>query len=245
MPSYSLALPGLSDCPRLHRIRRVGAQRVDLRGSDIAIWEGLDDHANKVLSSRLYTALHGFADAAPRWSVMRATCGSFAAHRGEMLCLDLRASQPRVVDTVRWYVPVVESRLTSDWSDLLAAVERAERAVEARSWLAEWKSAGGERAIELRLVDAHALYEHDPAMFVQPASELAGFEGEPEFEFLLRREGLWTATVFLAGHDARGLIVAANPRAGPHWLDELDVHFHPQKRELIYVDASGAHHVVR
>ncbi len=212
---------------------------------DISIWAGLDDHAEAVLSSRLYTAMRGFAAAAPEWNVKDATCGLFALRSGETLFLDLRASRARTVDAVRWYVPIVEKQLASDWIDLLATVERAERAVEARTWLAEWKSAGGERSIELQLNGATPIDESDPATFVQPAWELAGFEGEPEFELLLRREGQWAATVFLAGRDARGLITAANPQAGPHWLDTLDVHFHPTKRELVFVDSNGAHHLVR
>lgn len=213
--------------------------------SDISIWGGLNAHAETVLSSRLYTAMPGFAEAAPQWRVERASCGSFAPHAGEMLSLDLRASRARNVDAVRWYVPIVEKQLANDWRDLLKAVERAERAVEARTWLAEWKSADGERSIELQVTGATPINESNPVTFVQPAWELAGFEGEPEFELLLRRREHWAATVFLAGRDARGLITSARPHTGAHWLDALDVHFHPNKRELVFVDAAGAHHLVR
>lgn len=82
-------------------------------------------------------------------------------------------------------------------------------------------------------------------MFVPQAWDLAGFEARPEFQVLLRREGKWAATMFLAGLNPRGLITAANPLAGPHWLDALDLHFHPTTPELAYVDAAGEPHVVR
>ena len=78
-------------------------------------------------------------------------------------------------------------------------------------------------------------------MLVLPAWHDAGFEGEPDFELILRREGNACATVFLARARAGALITFAQPGEGDHALDRLQVSFHPRAKPPTYVlvDTAG------
>jgi hypothetical protein len=209
---------------------------------DISIWGGLTDHAEVVLPSQLYTAMRGFAAAAPAWHVTNATCGLFALRSSEMLFLDLRASRTRSFDAIRWYVPIVENGLANDWTDLLKLAEAAERAVDARPWLVTWKSASSLRSLELQAVGARP---HDPQSMderVLRAWREAELLGSPEFEFLLRLRGEAHATVYLSGDDASGLVLATGPQpAAGRVVFELS----SVQGERSYFDADGKAHAFR
>jgi hypothetical protein len=201
--------------------------------ADASIWRGLEDHAESVLDRRIYSAMHGFAQADVEWEVADSTYGVLAGWEGQTLSLDLRARRARSVSAIRWYVPIVDNGPANDWNDLLKVADDAERAATARPWLARQKSP----SLELQAVGARPHVPHHIDASVSHVWRKAGFLGSPEFEFLLRNNGAAQATVYLSGTDRSGLVIAWGPG---HGLSSPSTH-----GEQFYFDADGKAHTLR
>ncbi|MBL8804375.1 MAG: hypothetical protein JNN27_20430 [Planctomycetes bacterium] len=213
--------------------------------SDVSTWRGLDEHADSVLSRRLYAALGGFAQAAVEWRAEDATCSFFAGLDGETLFLDLRAQRARSVDAIRWYVPIVRNRPANDWNELLKLAEAAERAVAARPWLVKWKSATRDRSIELQAVGASPYDPHRVDEHVLQAWRKAALAGSPEFEFLLRNGREAHATIYLSGADRSGLVFESSLyRASGDSMLAASI-IRTATDETSYFDADGKAHTLR
>lgn len=213
--------------------------------ADASLWSGLEAHAESVLNRRLYEAMRGFAEAASAWRVEQSTCAQFAGFDGEALFLDLRALRPRHVDAVRWFVPLVDGRPANDWNEGSKLAEAAERTVEARPWLVNWKSTRRNHSVELQAVGANPRDAQHVDERVLRAWREAGLSGSPEFEFLLRNGGEPQALVFLAGDDRSGLVFEANSYRVPgEWVVER-CDSDPANRQTSYFDANGKGHALR
>jgi len=210
--------------------------------SDVSIWRGLDDHAESVLSRRLYSAMRGFAEAAVEWRVENVTCGFLAGFDGETLFLDLRAQRARSVDAVRWYVPLVDNRPANDWNELLKLADEAERAAAARPWLVKWKEAASVHSLELQAIGMRPNALTDLDEFVLRPWRQAGLPGSPEFELLLRTDRQAQATVYLAGNNRSGLVLESSLYGEQ---GELVIEHSFLQRETSYFDADGKAHALR
>jgi len=155
---------------------------------------------------------------------------------------ELSARRPSAIDELRWFNPIVDGVTTHSWHDLLLTWRDAMRAVEREAWIGAWRRAGPERTVGLEVVGARGVSQTRPEQLVLPAWRDAGFTAEPDFELLFRRGRKWCATVYLARDQPGALIDTAKPEVGgAHWLDVLDVSFHPRGKPPTYgrVDAVG------
>jgi hypothetical protein len=80
---------------------------------------------------------------------------------------------------------------------------------------------------------------HDRNQSIVLAWRNAGFDCEPTVEITLQRGEQPAAVVFLSRLGPGALIVSAIPGTGDHWLDRMDVSFHPRTPTYVRVDPSG------
>ena len=191
-------------------------------------------------SNQAYAALEGWEPASALLRVDKVMTGNVNM-QPESMFFELSSRYPATIDALRWWNPLDEGVCTRTWHDVLGAWRDGTLAVERESWLGEWKRAGPARGIGLDVVGRTAISAILLEKLVLPAWHHAGFTGQPDFELLLRREGRWTATVFLARGQAGGLITTAHRGEGQHWLDAQEFSFHPRSDPPTYgrVDAAG------
>jgi len=149
----------------------------------------------------------------------------------ESLFVELKAKASVVVDSVRWWNPLVGKKPSFTWTDFLSAHQRAEQAVGNYPWLAEWKMLPGKRSLELQLLGtAVGKDKEELKTYFMPVWRHAAMKGKPTVN-LLARFGFhsWFDVVF-SNSESRALIASTSstndePRCE---LERLKVHWHPR-----------------
>ncbi len=149
----------------------------------------------------------------------------------ESLLVIVRTNQVKLLDSAWWFDPICFFRPRYDWYDFIDLFHHVDGLLTRHAWLAEWKSAGRGRVVEL-----HA-FGRGPASAdlggeVLPIWHEAGFRGRPRYEVLARRGNQSWVRMYFNDDDPKLLISYSMDRpANPvHWLDALDVAFHPRCR---------------
>ena len=105
-------------------------------------------------------------------------------------------------------------------------------------------SAGHSRTAEAHIFGVTPTEEKDLSTSVLPAWKHAGLKGAPRYQLLLRREVNPWAELYFGKDDPRALIVMAKPPhtsdlpSSRHWLDGLELLYHPTEDVPDYVVVS-------
>lgn len=197
---------------------------------------------DEALSGEEYARLPGYVQASQHFVVEDVMTGNVNMQPLSMF-LEIRSRYPDLIGEVRWYNHLRDGAPTATWLHFLSTYAEALAAARKQPWLLDWKIAGPDRTIGLEIAGMQAISETDPELYIHPPWKHAGFGGEPEFELLLRREGRWCATVFLATNEPGALIATAHRLPGAteddHWLDRLEVSYHPRTPSYARVTAAG------
>jgi hypothetical protein len=138
-----------------------------------------------------------------------------------------------------------------DWNDLLNIHASASAIVSKHKWLAEWREVSFGRQVELlALGEGIAETENEHNLFVLPLWRHAGLTGAPQLSVHARRldeSGWGAATIYFGMKEPRALInrVIHPDWKSKHWLDRLEVHFHPTGKpgdsssRYVVVDPTG------
>jgi hypothetical protein len=149
------------------------------------------------------------------------------------LHVGLRTWNPsRLPDAVWWWNPLdEEGRPTYDWDAFLQAYREAAHALTRHPWLREWRHASRGRLVELHAFGTEiGETAADLDAYVLPVWRDAGLAGRPGYSLLLRRGDREWATLYIGTEEARALVTSvSHPEKSPaHWLDGLDVYYHPR-----------------
>ena len=156
----------------------------------------------------------------------------------------LTAIRPRVVDGAWWFDPVIMGRPRYNWNQFLAVHREVERVAARHTWISAWTRAGPGRSAEARIFGMTPTEETDLATSVAPAWKHAGLKGAPHYQLLLRRDDATWAELYFGKDDPRALIVMAKPPhtsdlpSSRHWLDGLELLYHPTEDVPDYVVVS-------
>jgi hypothetical protein len=133
---------------------------------------------------------------------------------------------------------VKDDRPQYDWNTFLRVHGEVERIAAQHTWLQEWKKAGTDRSVEAHIVGETPYWEEDLDLYVTPAWKHAGLKGKPNYELLLRHNTHESIQVFFGAEDDRALVTATSEfEPGPrrHWLDRIQVSYHPTQKVPEYV----------
>src|SRR5262245_41374835 len=148
------------------------------------------------------------------------------------LHVDLRSTDADLVNAVWWWNPLDKrGNPTYDWNTFLGVYRDASIVISKHIWLEKWKDARPGRRVELHLFGkgiGETRFELDN--FILPLWREAGFASQPAHSLLLRRGDSEWATLYVGTEERRALVAYVNrPEPSPsHWLDGLDVYFHPR-----------------
>jgi len=200
-------------------------------------WEIYDYRLDAIGPASRYETLPGYADVAPWFHVESSRPGSGGDAYGVVMAITAPSDGP--IQHVRWWNPLENGTPSSSWTDFLVAWDRSVEAVRWHDWIEAWRLSGNDRRVRLLAVGRNAFVRSDRDENVMLAWNHAGLRGEPGVEIELQRGEQTAATVFLSCDEPGALIVSAIPGAGDHWLDRMDVAFHPHTPTYLRVDASG------
>jgi hypothetical protein len=149
----------------------------------------------------------------------------------DSLKVSVRTTNRGIVNGVWWWNPLDKNGEPKfNWNDLIRIHADANAVLAKHTWLAEWREVSFGREVELHAFGEHvAETESHLKVFVLPLWRDAGLSGDPGFSVLARRGDTEWAQIYFGKQEARALITAVNQpdRKAKHWLDRLDVYFHP------------------
>jgi hypothetical protein len=204
-----------------------------------------------------------FLDAERAWALCRSVDGyqnireSFEIESATVGCVNLlpdslhvslRTTSQGPVNGVWWWNPLDENGQPKlNWNDLVRFHAVANQVLSKHPWLAEWRENLFGRTVELHaLGDNIAATENELKLFVIPLWRDAGLAGDPKFSVLARRGDSEWVQIYFGTEERRALITTASHPdwKAAHWLDRLDVHFHPKgDRRYVVVEPSGKREV--
>jgi hypothetical protein len=174
--------------------------------------------------------LGGYESLRKSFEIERAMVGSINQFP-ESLHVDLRTTNRGLINAVWWWDPLRNGEPLYDWTSLEALYQRASKVIATHTWLAEWRNTSPGRLVELHAFgEGVGATEFDLQHFVLPVWQQAGFPGEPTFAVLARRDDDSWAQLYFSDQDPRALVTSVSEpdaKAG-HWLDGLEVYFHPR-----------------
>ena len=198
-------------------------------------------------SWQLCRRLNGYEALSQSFEIEGARVGSFSLFP-DSLFVRLRTTNSGLINAVWWWNPMHDGQPTNDWMDLLWLHRKASKAIANHTWLAEWRNASPGRLVELHAFsESVGETEFDLENFVMPVWLQAGFAGEPSYVVLARRGDTSWAKIYFGVDDSRALVTGVSePDAETgHWLDGLEVYFHPRcepdedSERYVVVEPSG------
>ena len=151
-----------------------------------------------------------------------------------VLFVRLRAKEKTGLNAAWWWNPLDGDVPRYTWTDFLDCFQRASEVVSSRPWFEGWLDIGPDRRLELHAFGcAPASGETELAYWVRPRWQDAGYSGRPEYEFVARRSPREWVTLYLGDSEGSALVgstIGPDPDAS-HWLDRLDLNFHPRCEE--------------
>jgi hypothetical protein len=204
-------------------------------------WRLWDRRAAACWASR-YREIRGF-DAIPDWYRVESVRAGVRACEESVLA-DLIVSTRGPIDRARWWNPVEDDKPTCTWNDFIALLDDAVEVVGRNPWIESWRRSGPDRHVRWMAVGRGGSESIDRAApEVQIAWADSGLRGRASVEVRLERGEAVAAIVYLSHADAGSIVTDARPGAAEHWLDALDVSFHPRAPTYVCVDASGGWNV--
>ena len=177
---------------------------------------------------RLATSLPGAELAMKRLRIEHASVGAVNM-APESLFLQLVSAEQRLVDQAWWYNTLVDQKPGTDWHGFLTVFDAAENTAKSQAWLVDWKNGAPNRHVELWALggSGHALAGVEKELDMV-AWKHAEFPGEPGYQLVLREGDI--TSVRKQG---------ARPSTPPHWVDGLDLFYHPRGDGLYIRVVSG------
>lgn len=205
---------------------------------------------HKRKETRLSRSIRGYDELLRRFRIDRATQG-FPNSIDESLLVTLSATAGKYLDSAWWLNPIANGKPRYSWADFTELFDRVDHLLEGHRWLREWRAAGQGRRLEL-----HALGRQTSGeglnTFVLPIWREAGLRGDAVYTVLARLpDSSW---IQLNLNDQKPSILVAYSTGIPfthplHWLDALDVQFHPQcthgeqSSRYAVVNTDGSHQI--
>jgi hypothetical protein len=180
---------------------------------------------------RLSQALKGYETLRKSFEVENALVGLINGFSAS-LHVDLRSTNSDLVNAVWWWNPLDQyGNPTYDWDTFLQVYRDASTVITKHVWLLEWRNASIGRRVELHVFGkgiGKTRFQLDK--FILPLWREAGFASQPAYSVLLRRGNSEWATLYIGTEEKRALVASVNePETSPiHWLDGLNVYFHPR-----------------
>jgi hypothetical protein len=175
-------------------------------------------------------SLKGYADLQKQFTLEQARQG-YINRLEESLFTILRAESAKSLNAAWWFNPIASGKARYDWNDFLKLFHRVDSRLSRHTWLADWRAATSNRRLELHAFGREPEAEADEIAFqVLPIWREAGFAGKPQYEVLARLADTSWFQMFFNDQDPRLLVsYSMDPPAKPlHWLDGIDVEFHPK-----------------
>lgn len=198
-----------------------------------------DENRVREQSRMMYQALDGSDRINQIFVVENSYLGHLYPVKGYSLFVYLSGNQENLVDSASWYNPVENGKPKYTWHEFFAVYQHVEDIVSQHQWLHEWKMAGKDRRIEAQ-ISGTTPYIENIEIFVLPPWNHAGIQGIPQYEITLRSEhkqgeSRLPTTIFFGDNDQRALIVRSDRDEGFHWLDNIEVFYHPTQEIPEYV----------
>ncbi|HHW09611.1 MAG TPA: hypothetical protein GXX29_06525 [Firmicutes bacterium] len=161
------------------------------------------------------------------------------------LYIEMFASNKGIINSIRWWNPLHNDLPQYNWHDFLKLYEEASAVIAQHTWLYEWREATPGRRVELRAFGLE-IGETDSKLetIIMPVWQQAGFRGQPAYSVLARFGNHDYVEIYFGKDDPRALVTsnsstvsfyyddnspqAQEPKSISHWLDSLDVYFHPR-----------------
>ncbi len=146
----------------------------------------------------------------------------------------LRAEKGKNLNAAWWFNPIVRGEPRYDWNDFLALFNHVDGLLSRHSWLEGWKKATEGRLLELHAFGLEPETEADEIRAdVLPIWREAKLSGRPKYQILARIKNESWVELFLNDRDPRMIVSYSMdlPVHPAHWLDGLDVEFHPGCRK--------------
>jgi hypothetical protein len=152
----------------------------------------------------------------------------------ESLYVSLHARTADPVNAAWWWDPIdKDGDPQYDWHAFIQLHRAASKVVGRHAWLKQWRVAGPGRSLELHAFGAGiGATPFELQNFVLPVWRDAGMSGRPEYSMLARRGDTEWAQLYFGKDDSRMLVTAVSrpDQSSAHWLDRLDLYFHPKCR---------------
>lgn len=175
-------------------------------------------------------ALTGYADLQKEFVFEQARQGSIN-RIDESLFAMLRTGTGKTLNAAWWFNPIIDGKPRYDWHDFMKLFHHVDTRLSRHAWLAGWRAVSPDRLLELHAFGREPETQSDWIAFqILPIWREAGFVGQPEYEVLARLADTSWFQLILNDKDPRLLVsYSMDPPTKPlHWLDGLDVEFHPK-----------------
>ena len=191
---------------------------------------------------RIVEAASGYEQALRDFEIHANGVGCWDAAGCSVNLIDLVPRKAEGIDALRWYMRVGGGVAKNSWLAPRDLYRHSLVLSRSTPGIYEWKAAAPGRTVEVWFNGDLGYAEEQMDFFVGTAWRHAGFVGQPELQVVLRRRGTACCELYLSSREPGALIVSAHSEGGaqPHWLDGLDVFYHPAKPYYIKVDARGA-----
>lgn len=149
----------------------------------------------------------------------------------ESLFVQLLTDKGKILNAAWWFDPIVGGKPRYDWYTFLDLFSHVDELLSRHAWLAAWRNGAGGRLLELHAFGREPEEESDDIKYlVLPIWREAAFSGKPQYQVLARLGDTSWVSMFFNDKDPRLLLNYSMdlPAKPAHWLDGLEVQFHPQ-----------------